>query len=60
MFDKSELETIDAALTFYWNHLNEDYEKDKAKGRHRTGWQLKTMQKIDNLTSKIYLLENNI
>jgi hypothetical protein len=60
MFDKSELETIDTALTFYWNHLNEDYEKDKAKGRHKIGWQLKTMQKIEALQSKIYLLENSM
>ena len=60
MFDKSELELLDAALTEYWNNLNKDYENDKAKGRHKTGWQAKVMQKIEKLQSKIYALEHGM
>lgn len=57
MFDKSELELIDTALTEYYLKLNEDYRRDQAKGRHNTGWQLSVIGKILALQSKVYNLE---
>lgn len=60
MFDKNELDLIDTALTYYWNHLNKDHKNDEAKGRHKTGWQVGVMKRIDALTSKIYRLMNSM
>lgn len=57
MFDKSELELLYTALNAFYLELDADYQRDKAKGRHNTGWQKSVMQKILNLQSKIFEME---
>ena len=60
MFTKEELELIYAALTEYWLKNNEEYERQMAKGRKKCGWHLSVMDRIGNLQSKIYMLENSM
>jgi hypothetical protein len=57
MFTKSELELIYTALVEYYVKLNEDCQRNQAKGRHNTGWQKSVMNKILALESKVYNLE---
>lgn len=59
MFTKSELELIYAALNEYWLNLNDQHQKDLAKGRHNN-WQSSTMQKVSDLQSKVFNLELNM
>lgn len=57
MFTKSELELIYSALTEYYLRHNEEYERQKAKGRYKCGWHLSAMQRVNDLQSKIYHLK---
>lgn len=60
MFTKEELDIIDTALTEYYVKLNADYQRDQAKGRHNTGWQLSVIGKVLALQSKVYNLALSI
>ena len=57
MFTKSELELIDTALTEYYLKLNDECQRDQAKGRHNKEWKLSVIGKVLALQSKIYNLE---
>lgn len=56
MFTKSELDLIYAALNHYWLDLNDQHQKDLAKGRHKT-WRSSIMQEVSDLQSKVFNLE---
>ena len=60
MFTKEELELIEASLTEYWLRNEEEYERQKAKGRRDCVWHLSVMEKIDKLQSKIYYIKNSM
>jgi hypothetical protein len=60
MFTKDELELIHSALTNYWLAHNEEYERQKAKGRKKCGWHLSVMDKVTKLQSKVFELENSM
>lgn len=59
MFTKNELELIHSALTEYWLKLNDQHQKNIAKGRHNN-WPSSTMQKISDLESKVFHLQLNM
>ena len=59
-FTKEELELIDAALTVYYLKNNEEYERQKAKGRKKCNWHLSVMNRCLNLSSKIFYLKNSL
>ena len=58
MFTEEELNLIDAALTEYYLKHNEEYERQKAKGRTKCNWHLSVMNRTSNLQSKIYRFKN--
>ena len=60
LFTKEELELIDAALTVYYLKNNEEYERQKAKGRKKCNWHLSVMNRCSNLSSKIFYLKNSL
>jgi hypothetical protein len=60
MFTYEELELMDAALTLYWLHNREEYERQEAKGRKKCGWHLSVMNRIDDLHTKIFMIKNSI
>lgn len=60
MFTKEELDLIDSALTEYWLKHNEEYERQKAKGRKKCGWHLSVLNRISNLQSKIFYIQNSM
>ena len=57
MFTKSELELIDTALTEYYLKLNDECQRDQAKGRRNKEWKLSVIGKVLALQSKVYNLE---
>ena len=57
MFTKKELELIDSALTEYWLKHNEEYERQKAKGRKKCEWHLSVLNEISDLQSKIFSIK---
>lgn len=58
MFTKEELKLIDAALTEYWLKHNEDYERQKAKGRRDCDWHLSVLKRCTDLQGRIFNLLN--
>ena len=59
MFTKEELDLIDSALTEYYLNHQEDYERQKAKGRKNCDWHLSVMDRTLRLQAKIFALKRN-
>jgi len=60
MFNKEELELIDAALTEYFLKHNEEYKRQMEKGRSKCGWHLSVMDRVGRLQSKIYYIKSGM